>query len=45
MAGRETGELMHPNLSERFLVALFWLGNKASSVSLPQVPQRSQEDK
>lgn len=45
MAGRETGELMHPNLSERFLETLFWLGNKASSVSLPQVPQRSQEDK
>lgn len=45
MAGRETGELMHPNLSERFSETLFWFGKKASSISRPQVPQRSQEDK
>lgn len=45
MAGRETGELMHPNVSERFLETPFWFGNKASSISLPQVPRRSQEDK
>lgn len=45
MAGREIGELMHPNLSEIFSETPFWFGNKASSISLLGVPRRSQKDK
>jgi len=40
MAGRETGELMHVNLSAIFSETPFWFGKRASSISLLEVPQK-----